>query len=112
VAHIEAVPDPPSLVDLRTRPVAMMPRVDLPEIILEVMSWQPRLTDAFTDAFTAVSGGESRPSDLHESVAAVLAAHSLNVGYGPLISPGVPALTRDRLSMSTGKCGQLSGRSR
>jgi hypothetical protein len=101
VAHIEAVPDPPSLVDLRTRPVAMMPRVDLPEIILEVMSWQPRLTDAFT----AVSGGESRLSDLHVSVAAVLAAHSLNVGYGPLISPGVPALTRDRLSMSTGKCG-------
>lgn len=48
MAHIEAVPDPPSLVDLRTRPVAMMPRVDLPEIILEVMSWQPRLTDAFT----------------------------------------------------------------
>jgi hypothetical protein len=104
VVHIEAVPDPPSLVDLRTRLMAMMPRVDLPEIILEVMSWQPRLTDA--------SGGESRLSDLHVSVAAVLAAHSLNVGYGPLISPGVPALTRDRLSMSTGKCGQLSGRSR
>jgi hypothetical protein len=94
VAHIEAVPDPPSLVDLRTRPVAMMPRGDLPEIILEVMSWQPRLTDAFA----AVSGGESRLSDLHVSVAAVLAAHSLNVGYGPIISPGVPALTRDRLS--------------
>jgi hypothetical protein len=55
---------------------------------------------------------ESRLSDLHVSVAAVLAAHSLNVGYGPIISPGVPALTRDRLSMSTGKCGQLSGRSR
>jgi hypothetical protein len=73
VAHIEAVPDPPSLVDLRSRPVAMMPRVDLPEIILEVMSWQPRLTDAFTDAFAAVSGGESRLSDLHVSVAAVLA---------------------------------------
>ena len=51
-----------------------MPRVDLPEIILEVMSWQPR----FTDAFAAVSGGESRLSDLHVSVAAVLAAHSLN----------------------------------
>jgi len=94
VAHIEAVPDPPSLVDPRTRPVAMMPRADLPEIILEVMSWQPR----FTGAFTAVSGGESRLSDLHVSVAAVLAAHSLNVGYGPIISPGVPALTRDRLS--------------
>ena len=94
MAHIEAVPDPPSLVDLRTRLEAMMPRVELPEIILEVMSWQPR----FTDAFTAVSGGESRLSNLHVSVAAVLAAHSLNVGYGPIISPGVPALTRDRLS--------------
>jgi len=41
----------------------------------------------------------------------VLAAHSLNVGYGPIISPGVPALTVTGSPMSTGKCGQLSGRS-
>jgi hypothetical protein len=94
VAHIEAVPDPASLIDLRNRLAAMLPRVDLPEIILEVMSWQP----GFTEAFTAVSGGESRLADLHVSVAAVLTAHALNVGYSPIIAPGVPALSRDRLS--------------
>ena len=94
VAHIEAVPDPASLTDLRDRLQAMLPKVDLPELILEVMAWHP----AFTDAFTAVSGGESRLADLNVSVAAVLTSHALNVGYAPIIAPGVPALERDRLS--------------
>jgi hypothetical protein len=40
--HVEAlvaVPDPSSLVELRKRVSAMLPRVDLPEVILEVMAW-------------------------------------------------------------------------
>ncbi|HYR63479.1 MAG TPA: transposase, partial [Actinomycetota bacterium] len=91
---LAAIPDPPSLVDLRDRTEAMMPSVDIGELILEVMSWQPR----FLQAFTAVSGGESRLEDLHISIAAVLTAQALNIGYGPVISPGVAALTRDRIS--------------
>jgi hypothetical protein len=39
----------------------MLPRVDMGELILEVMSWQPR----FVQAFTAVSGGRTRLDDLH-----------------------------------------------
>ncbi len=31
---VEAVPDPPSLVDLRRRTAAMIPHVDLPELII------------------------------------------------------------------------------
>jgi len=62
--------------------------------LLEVMSWQP----AFVEAFTAASGGEARLSDLHVTIAAALTAHALNVGYTPVISPGVAALTRDRIS--------------
>ena len=42
VERIQAVPDSPSLVDLRRRLEAMMPRVDLPELVLEVMPWRPR----------------------------------------------------------------------
>jgi TnpA family transposase len=91
---VKAIEEPPSLVDLRARTTAMMPRVDLPEVILEVMSWEPQLVAAFT----AVSGGRSRLEDLPTSIAACLAAHSMNVGYRPIAKKGVPALERSRLS--------------
>jgi TnpA family transposase len=94
VGSVEAVADPPSLKDLRRRCEAMLPRVDVGELILEVMSWQPR----FIEAFTAASGGESRLADLHVTIAAALTAHALNIGYTPVISPGVNALTRARIS--------------
>ncbi len=94
VGTLDAVPDPPSLTDLRRRCEAMLPRVDIGELILEVMSWEP----GFIDAFTAASGGRSRLADLHVSIAAALTAQALNVGYTPVISPGVTALTRDRIS--------------
>lgn len=51
-----AVEEPPSLVDLRARTTAMLPRVELPEAILEVMDWVPQLQEAFT----AASGARSR----------------------------------------------------
>jgi Tn3 transposase DDE domain len=91
---VKAVEEPPSLVDLRGRTAAMLPRVDLPEAVLEVMSWVP----ALTEAFTAVSGGRSRLEDLPTSIAACLAAHSMNVGYRPIAKKGAPARERSRLS--------------
>ena len=92
VGSVDAVADPPTLKELRRRCEAMLPRVDVGELILEVMSWQPR----FIEAFTAASGGESRLADLHVTIAAALTAHALNIGYTPVISPGVHALTRAR----------------
>jgi hypothetical protein len=91
---VKAIEEPPSLVDLRARTTAMLPRVELPEAILEVMSWVPELAEAFT----AVSGGQSRLKDLPVSVAARLTAHSLNVGYRPIAKKGVEALEQSRLS--------------
>jgi hypothetical protein len=91
---VKAVEESPSLVDLRTRTTAMVPRVDLPEAVLEVMSWEPELVEAFT----AVSGGRSRLEDLPISIVACLSAHSMNVGYRPIAKKGVPALERSRLS--------------
>lgn len=88
VAALKAFPEPPSLLDLRKRVQAMLPRVDLPEVILEVMSWEPGIAAAFT----AASGGRSRLEDLGTSIAACLAAHSMNVGYRPIARAGVPAL--------------------
>ncbi|WP_227999729.1 Tn3 family transposase [Nocardia australiensis] len=93
VAALTALPDPPSLIDLRRRIDAMLPRVDLPELVMEVMSWYPE----FTEAFTHVSGNPARVADLNVSVAAVLCAHAMNVGFKPVVSLGVEALTRDRL---------------
>ena len=93
LAALVAVPDPPSLIDLRRRVEAMMPKIDLPELVLEVMSWHP----GFIESFTHVSGNDARVADLGLSVAAVLCANAMNVGLGPVISPGVEALTRDRL---------------
>jgi hypothetical protein len=87
------VPDPPSLIDLRRRVEAMLPRVDLPELVLEVMSWHR----GFTKAFTHTSGNPAHVSGLSLSVAAVLCASAMNVGFSPVVSPGVEALTRDRL---------------
>lgn len=72
----------------------MLPRVDLPDLILEVMAWHP----GFVAAFAGVSGGHSRLGDLHVTIAAALTAHALNVGYVPAISASVPALTRGRIS--------------
>ena len=54
LAALKAVPDPPSLVDLRricgAGVEAMLPEIDLPELVLEVMSWVPGFTEAFTHA--------------------------------------------------------------
>jgi hypothetical protein len=58
------------------------------------MAWVPGLAEAFT----AVSRGRPRLEDLRTSLAACLAAHSMNVGYRPIAKKGVPALERSRLS--------------
>lgn len=93
VGKDNALDEPASLIDLRSRTAGMLPGVDLPEMILEVMAQYP----AFAAAFTAVSGGTTRLKDMHISIAALLTAHSLNVGFGPVLADA-DALTRDRLA--------------
>ena len=93
-AKLDAVPDPASLTELRGRLEAMLPAVDLPELILDVLGWQP----GFLDAFRAASGGTTRLADLNVTVAAALCAHALNVGFAPIIDEGSAALSRARLS--------------
>jgi TnpA family transposase len=91
---LDAIPEPPSLLALRDGLEALLPEVDLPELVLEVMSWDPRLVEAFR----SVSGRDTRLPDLPVSVTAALTAHALNVGFGPVISEGTAALTRSRIS--------------
>ena len=91
-AALEPEPEPASLLELRAAVNAMLPRVDLPEVLLEVFSW----TGA-DQAFTSVTGGEARLRDLPVTIAGLLVAHGCNVGYTPVIS-GVDALKYGRLS--------------
>jgi TnpA family transposase len=93
VTSDKAVKEPPSLVDLRKRVAAMLPRVDIGEQILEVMGWVPQ----FLESLTALSGGAARMAGLNVTVAACLTGQALNIGYGPVCTPGVPALERHRI---------------
>jgi hypothetical protein len=88
--------EPPSLARLRNEIAARLPRVDLPEILLEIAA----RTD-FTAKFTHISERDSRAGDLAVSICAVLLAEACNIGMEPLVRNDVPALRRSRLSWVT-----------
>jgi hypothetical protein len=58
---VKAVEEPPSLVDLRARTTAMLPRVDLPEVLLEVMAWEPQLVRHSPPSPAAAPGWRTCP---------------------------------------------------
>jgi TnpA family transposase len=78
---------------LREAVAARLPRVDLPEILLEINA-----RTGFTDAFTHITERTARAADLSTSLCAVLLAEACNTGVEPLLQHEVPALRRDRLS--------------
>lgn len=92
LSKLEKIEDPESLVSLRAKILSLLPRIDLPELLMEVN----RLT-GFTLEFTHISESESRMKDLDISICAVLMAEACNIGLEPLIA-NEPALSRDRLS--------------
>jgi len=92
LSPLEALAIPDSLDLLRATTAAMLPRVDLPELLLEVDSWT-----GFLSEFTHVSEATARMGKLNVSVAAVLVAEACNVGLIPVINDGDPALSRARL---------------
>jgi hypothetical protein len=64
---------------LRDAVAARLPRVDLPEILLEIAS-----RTGFTDAFTHLTERNARAADLNTSLCAVLLAEACNTGLEPL----------------------------
>ena len=90
---LDKLDEPQSLVRLREEIARRLPRVDLPEILLEVAA----RTD-FAAKFTHVSERESRVDDLTISICAVLLAEACNIGFEPLVRSDLPALRRSRLS--------------
>jgi len=93
VDHLDALGEPDSLIWLRATAQAMLPRVDLPELLLEVHAWT-----GFLDAYTHLADVSTRTKDLAVSVAALLVAEACNVGLTPVIKPGEAVLSRARLA--------------
>jgi TnpA family transposase len=93
LSPLDKLDEPASLLELRKKVAGMLPRVDLPELILEIAS-----RTGFTDAFTHISERTARATDLHISLCAVLMAEACNTGLEPLVRADVSALKRDRLS--------------
>jgi len=89
---LDKPPEPPSLVTLRELVATRLPRVDLPEVLLEVQGWT-----GFAAEFAHLSEGNARVADLTTSLCAALLADACNVGLEPLVCRDVPALTRGRL---------------
>ena len=90
---LEQIEEPASLVALRNAVMTRLPRVDLPELLLEIDA-----RTGFASAFTHVSEAEARARDLQTTLCAVLLAEACNTGLEPLVRPDVPALRRSRLS--------------
>jgi TnpA family transposase len=93
VTGLDKIDEPATLVELRGLVDALLPRVDLPELLLEVNAWT-----GFASQFTHVSEGAARVENLPISICAVLLAEACNIGLEPLVRNDVPWLTRGRLS--------------
>jgi TnpA family transposase len=93
VTNLDKLEEPASLKTLKILIAELLPRVDLPEALLEIHA-----KTGFMDEFNHGSQDSSRVTDLHISVCAVLIAQSCNIGLKPVIRADIPALTRNRLA--------------
>ena len=93
LTELEPLDTPDSLTELRTAVKAMLPKVELPDLLMEVHEWT-----GFLDTFTHASEHTARLADLEVSVAAVLIAEACNVGFRPVTNETIGALTSARLS--------------
>ena len=93
LSALDKLEEPASLVALRAAIAVRLPRVDLPELLLEMHA-----RTGFATKFTHASEGGARAGDVATSICAVLLAEACNTGFEPLIRRDTPALRRSRLS--------------
>ncbi len=93
VDKLGALGESESLTWLRTMTSAMLPRIDLPDLLFEVHSWT-----GFLDAFVHLGDGSIRMDDLATTVVALLVAEACNIGLTPVINSNYEALRRGRLA--------------
>jgi hypothetical protein len=92
LSPLDNLEEPASLTALRMAIDARLPRVDLPELVLEIHA-----RTGFADAFRHASEAKARAQDLATSISAVLVSEACNTGLEPMIRPEVAALSRSRL---------------
>lgn len=92
VDRLGALGESASLRWLRTTTAAMLPKIDLPDLLFEVDEWT-----GFLDAFVHLGDGRIRMDDLKTSLVALLVAEACNIGYTPVVDANEEALTRARL---------------
>jgi TnpA family transposase len=88
---LDALDEPPSLIQLRKVVAERLSRVELAELVLEVA-----LRTGFTEAFTHLTDRSARTADFALSLCAALQA--CNTGPEPFIRHETPALRRDRIA--------------
>ena len=93
LSALDKLEESASLVALKVAVAARLPRVDLPELLLEMHA-----RTGFADGFTHASEGGARAGGVATSICAVLVAEACNTGFDPLIRGDTPALGRSRLS--------------
>jgi TnpA family transposase len=93
LSPLDKIEEPDSLITLRKAVAERMPRVDLPEILLEIA-----VRTGFTDAFTHVSEQSARATGLTTTLCAVLLSEACNTGMEPFVRNDVTELRRDRLT--------------
>jgi len=80
------------LKQLRTTVYELLPRIDLPELLLEVHA-----ITGFADEFTHISEDRSWTSNLPLSICATLMAEACNIGIDAVAKTDAPALEQGRL---------------
>lgn len=90
--NIEKISETASLTELKIQIARLMPRIDIPDILLEI---DKKLE--FTKCFIHLSDSEPRMEQFDISMNAILLAEACNIGLPPVTKQNVKALTRDRL---------------
>jgi TnpA family transposase len=93
LSPLDKLERPSSLVALQAAISARMPKIDLPDVMLEVA-----MRSGFADAFTHVSERHARVEEFTTSLCGALIAQACNIGFEPLVRTDQPALSRARLS--------------
>ena len=93
VSPLDKLEEPDSLVQLKKAVKALLPQVDLPEVLLEIHT-----KTGFADAFTHISERHAQADDIHISICAALTAEACNTGLDPVTRSDIPALRRGRLN--------------
>jgi TnpA family transposase len=93
ISQLDKLEEPDSLQRLRQQVAALLPRVDLPEVLLEIHA-----KIGFLDEFTHAHEEGTRAENIAISLCAVLISMACNIGLRPLQRKDIAALTRHRLA--------------